>query len=86
MNYTYQELSNSGNWSNPWGADVEHASSMPQLRRALERWGDTNDDYNQRNDASIMVWKGTLDDVTDVYPDFELRFGPRGGVIRIRLE
>ncbi len=79
---TYQELSDSGNWSNPQGSDVEHATSMSQLRRALERWGDTNDDYNQRSDASLMVWKGTLDDVTDVYPDFELRFGPRDGVIR----
>ena len=31
-------------------------------------------------DAHALVWKGTLDDVTDQYPDYQLRFGPRMGI------
>lgn len=81
MNYTYQEISESGNWSMPDGKDVHHAKSKRELRDALERWGDQNERYNDRKDASLRVWKGTLDDITDIYPDFDLKFGPRGGVI-----
>lgn len=81
MKYTYQEISESGNWSMPQPEDVHHASSKKELRRALEGWADQNERYNDRRDASLMVWKGTHEDVTDLYPDFVLKVGPRGGAI-----
>lgn len=81
MNYTYQEISESGNWSLPGGTDVHHATSKRQLRNALERWADTNDRYNDRRDAWLRVWAGHLGDVTDVYPEFDVKEGPRGGMV-----
>jgi hypothetical protein len=83
MKYTYQETSESGSFSNPAGSDVSHASSLPQLRRALERWQDSHGQVgSDEKDASLMVWKGELDDVTDVYPDFVLKSGVRGGMVK----
>ena len=81
MNYTYQEISDSGNFAMPQPDDVSHATSKRELRLALERWADTNERYNDRKDASLMVWKGHHDDVTDLCPDFEIRVGPRDGAI-----
>jgi hypothetical protein len=83
MNYTYQETSESGSFSQPWGNDVSHASSIKELRHALERWQDSHNRVgSDERDASLVVWKGTLEDVTDVYPEFILKPGPRGGMIR----
>lgn len=81
MNYTYQEISESGNWAMPQPTDVHHVRGKRELRNALERWADTNDRYNGRRDAYLIVWNGAIDDVTDQYPDFVLRVGPRDGVI-----
>lgn len=83
MNYTYQEISESGSFGHPMGDDVNHASNLRELSRALEHWQDAHDRVGSDPQlASLMVWKGTLDDVTDIYPEFELKPGPRGGVIR----
>lgn len=81
MKYTYQEISDSGNFALPSPMDVSHARNKRQLRLALERWADVNGQYNDERDASLIVWKGELDDVTDIYPEFEMRVGPRGGAI-----
>jgi hypothetical protein len=79
--YTYQTISESGSFSSPEGADVGHARNKRDLRRALERWQDSHDRVGSDEQlASLIVWKGELDDVTDVYPDFEVKPGPRGGV------
>ena len=86
MNYTYQEWSESGSFANPHdGKDIKHATSMRQLRHAMERWADLHDDYADARDATIRVWRGHLEDVTDVYPDFDLKIGPRGGIVRENL-
>jgi hypothetical protein len=78
--YTYQTVSESGSFSTPEGSDVEHAQNKRDLCRALERWQDAHDRVGSDEQlASLIVWKGELDDVTDVYPDFEVRTGPRGG-------
>jgi hypothetical protein len=78
--YTYQTVSESGSFSNPEGSDVEHAQNKRDLRRALERWQDDHGRVgSDEMSASLIVWKGELGDVTDVYPDFEVRPGPRGG-------
>ena len=81
-NYTYQQHAESGNWAHPEPGDVAHASSLDQLYSALEGWADTVGRYDDERCASIMVWRGLHDDVTDLYPDFTLRLGPRGGVVR----
>jgi hypothetical protein len=83
MKYTYQTISESGSFSAPWGDDVEHASSVRELRRALEHWQDSHNRVgSDEQDASLMVWKSELDDVTDIYPEFILKGGPRGGVVK----
>ena len=78
--YTYQTVSESGSFGSPEGSDVEHARNKRDLRRALERWQDAHDRVGSDEQlASLIVWKGEFDDVTDVYPDFEVKPGPRGG-------
>jgi len=81
MNYTYQECSNSGSFSPPNGTNVSHATSKRQLVRALEYWQAWHNRVgSDEREASLLVWEGTLDDVTDIYPDFEVKTGPRMGV------
>lgn len=82
MLYTFQRLADSGNWAQPQPDDVEHCASLDALRWELNSWADTVDRYDERQAASLMVWVGCLDDVTDQYPDFELKLGPRGGIRR----
>jgi hypothetical protein len=82
MKYTYQRLADSGNWAHPEPTDVRHASSLDWLRDSLEGWADTVGRYDDPQAASLMVWCGDLEDVTDQYPDFMLTVGPRGGIRR----
>ncbi len=80
MKYTYQTISESGSFSSPEGTDVSHASSKRDLRRALERWQYSHSRVgSDETQASLLVWKGELDDVQDVYPDFEVTSGPKLG-------
>jgi hypothetical protein len=81
-NYTYQQHAESGSWAHPQGDDVRHASSLDQLNGALIDWADTVGLYDDEHCASIMVWRGVHDNITDLHPDFILRLGPRGGVLR----
>ena len=82
MNYTYQTISESFSFWNPEGSDVRHASNRNTIKWAL-------DDFVARHEqvgadpsmAQVLVWKGHLNDVQDVYPDFIYRKGPRGGYI-----
>jgi len=44
-------------------------------------WADDHSRYgSDERDATALVWRGHLDDVTDQYPDFQLIMGPRLGV------
>jgi len=80
MNYTYQTMSESGSFSSPEGTDVQHATSKRQLRNALERWQDTHSRVGSDEcQASLLVWRGTHEDVTDMYPDLEVATGPKMG-------
>ena len=82
MRYTYQTLTESGSFSAPWGDDVGHASSTAELRSALECWtGEVSAVADEP--AWLRVWIGHEDDVTDLYPDFELFQGPRGGAVKV---
>ena len=83
MKYTYQTVSESHSFAAPEGTDVEHASNLGDLRAALDEWRDEHGNVGTSEEyAQIIVWHGTLDDVTDEYPDFILRPGPRGGMIK----
>lgn len=82
MNYTYQRSTESGSFAAPDGTDVEYARNKKELHLALERWQDDHDRLGADcQQAELVVWKGTLDDVTDQYPDFVIKGGPRGGMI-----
>ena len=79
MNYTYQLVSDSGSFCAPRGRDVEHGTKK-DAASILDHWKD--DHYRAGADpagASLLAWKGRHDDVTDLYPDFEVKAGPRGG-------
>ena len=82
--YTFQTISECGSFAAPQGDDVHHASSLEVLRSHLETWREEHDRVGSDCEAaSLLVWKGDLDDVTDQYPDFEMRLGPRNGAVII---
>lgn len=81
--YTLQQCSESGSFAAPSGTDVYHATNLADLDWYLDNWEEQHDRFGSDSaDASLLVWRGRLDDVTDVYPDFQCRRGPRGGLIR----
>ena len=82
MFYTVQTLADSGNWAAPWGTDsLHHCDSKAAAEAVLNEWADTVQRLDERRDARALVWCGEwLNDVTDLYPDFELKIGPRHGI------
>jgi hypothetical protein len=78
MKYTIQLHTESGSFSAPDGKDVKHARSRAEIRGLLEQWVDTVTRYGDAP-CSALVWRGHLEDVTDVYPDAEATLGKRGG-------
>ena len=86
MRYTYQEISESGSFGAPYGDDIKHANGKEELERALGRWEYEHERVGaDGRDATLNVWIGTLDDVTDIYPDMQAYYGPRGGFIFCRV-
>lgn len=88
MIYTYQTYVNG--YSSPEGTDVEHAASLTELRGILEsernraeRYGAAYESEDMPGGVQLLVWIGALGNVADVYPDFKLVFGPRGGIHRV---
>lgn len=82
MTYTIQLISESGNWAHPEPTDVKYADNLSDLYSIFSDWMDTNDRFNEAKDATALVWKGRENDVTDLYPDWQLTVGPRGGIVR----
>lgn len=80
MKYTVQLFSDCGNWANPSGSDVRHASNKKEAADLFVDWTETVGRYAMESDAYAIVWCGNLSEVTDCYPDWQLRLGPRGGV------
>lgn len=80
MKYTIQLWAESGNWAAPSGTDLKHASSKREAADLLRDWADTVGRYDDPQCASALVWIGDYDDTTDLYPDWQLTMGPRGGV------
>lgn len=83
MLYTIQLHSESGYFAAPYGTEsLHHCRNRQDVAWHFEQWADLNDRYNDRNDATALVWcRKHLTDTTDIYPDFQLRCGPRGGIV-----
>ena len=82
MIYTAQTIADNGNWAAPDGTQsLYHRDNRDGIERVLETWGDCVAHYDNRRDAYLMVWAGEHhSDVTDLYPDFKVSYGPRGGI------
>ena len=69
-----------------WSASYQGVNTLAQARRFAESWFEDCDRYGQDDTQSIWVIRGTVEDNRDhpdLYPDYLLSRGPRGG---IRLE
>ena len=81
MLYTAQTIADNGNWAAPDGTQSLYLRDNREgVNRVLETWGDCVNHYDDRKDAYLMVWAGHHSDVTDLYPDFKVSYGPRGGI------
>ena len=82
MFYTVQTMADNGSWAAPWGTDsLHHCASRAEAEAVMNEWADTVERLDERRDARALVWRGEyLNDVTDLYPDHELKIGPRRGV------
>lgn len=85
MKMTYQCVSESGSFGTPEGSDVEHGTKG-EAGTLLNYW--EREHYHvgsNESNASMLAWVGTLDDVQDIYPDFQVVRGSRGGIVWISL-
>jgi len=82
MIYTAQAFADNGNWAAPDGKGLlYHCDNRSDVNTVLEEWGDVVDQFDNRKDSFLMVWCSEhLNDVTDLYPDFKVSYGPRGGI------
>ena len=86
MKYTIQLCSESGSFGHPFGDDVEHANGLAGLKELFDYWQRQHDIVgSDRADARMLVWISYIDDVTDIYPDFEILAGIRGGFRKSRV-
>ena len=82
MIYTAQRMAANGNWTAPWGDEsLCHCDNRAEVNESLDYWADMVGRFNPREDAYLMVWcHKHYSDVTDLYPDFKVSYGPRGGI------
>lgn len=79
MRYTIQLHTESGSFATPQGDNVRHCTSQADIRWHLDNWADTVSRYSEQP-VEALVWRGTLNDVTDTYPDWVATLGPKGGM------
>lgn len=81
--YTAQTVSESGSFSCPSPTNVSHCAGLADLDWTLDHWEDQHSLVgSDPADASLIVWRGRLSNVQDLYPDFICRRGKRGGLVR----
>jgi hypothetical protein len=81
--YTVQTMSESGSFTAPSPTSVYHAANLADLDWILDSWEDEHGRVGSDSaDASLMVWRGRLNDVQDICPDFVCRRGKRGALVR----
>jgi hypothetical protein len=84
MKYTAQLISESGSFGQPYGTDIEYADGIEGLKELFDYWMCQHDKVgSDRADAKMLVWIGYIDDTTDIYPDFEVSAGIRGGFHKV---
>jgi hypothetical protein len=69
-------------YANPDGTDVEQFDSIAAVGRMLQSRADFDPYYPCVENAEALVWKGHLEDVTDLDPDMSIVLGPKGGIRR----
>lgn len=79
MRYTIQLHTESGCFATPQGDEVKYCHSKADIRWHLDNWADRVSRYAD-TPAEVLVWRGKLDDVTDIYPDWVATLGPKGGM------
>lgn len=77
--YTIQLFTESGNYASPEGEDVIFCKNREDIRWELERWQDEVHRYDDAR-CGALVWRGNYQNITDLHPDYEVAFGPRGGL------
>jgi len=81
MKYTYQLMSDSGSFGVPEGDDVRDGRKV-SAENLLDSWEREHDRVgSDRKDAYLLAWIGRIGNTTDVYPDYEVHRGPRGGLV-----
>jgi len=86
MKYTAQLISESGSFGQLCGNDIEYTDGLAGLKELFDYWQRQHDKVgSDRSDAKMLVWIGYLDDTTDIYPDFEVLAGIRGGFKKSRV-
>ena len=82
MKLTIQTHSLSGSFAFPSGEQsLHHVSSKKDAASVLADWADEHPRIGaDQLDAHCLVWVGHHEDVTDLYPDWELTLGPRLGI------
>lgn len=75
----FQEASESGSFNcSLTEPEWFEARNKDRVESHLDGWGDDHDRVGaDRRDASLLVFKGQKGD----YPDFVVKFGPRGGIV-----
>lgn len=80
MKYTITEVSNSSSFGYD-ATDVKHTNNLKEAKQILQHWGELHEQVGTALDyAYIYIFKGFYEDVTDIYPDITMYFGPRGGI------
>jgi hypothetical protein len=82
MKLTVQTHSLSGSFGLPYGnQSLHHVYSKQAAADVLHDWANQHSRLgSEERDAHCLIWSGHHDDVTDLYPDWEITLGPRLGV------
>ena len=81
MRLTIIRSSESWSFAQPEGKDVEFCKSKKDAESKFNDW--VRDHLRVGADpkaARFVVYKGLIEDATDMYPDFIMKLGPKNGV------
>ena len=81
--YTFQKVSNSGSFAAPDGRQgLCRSSNKRDAGLFMGNWRASHRNVGaDERDAELLVWCGRHRDVTDLYPDYRIVSGPRGGLV-----
>lgn len=78
MKYTIQFFTESGDFSYPYGRDVKRVRGKKAVSSYAADW---HEEVHSLSECCGETWVfvGHYTDVTDMYPDYIVSIGPRGG-------